>query len=105
MRIPAACTMGIVSDNALHVMEGAAGLVLFAQKIEARLLPKTTTISLPRNEAETIARLLQDAAVVIDNLLLVVEQRDLALASGATSMAQRSRERLRGRKQKIRKKR
>jgi hypothetical protein len=68
---------GSFTDKALSILEGAATLVLTANRLAAKLSKQRRTVTLPRHEAELVVKQLREAATMIDNFMLIIEQREL----------------------------
>jgi hypothetical protein len=92
-----------LTDNSYTVLEGAAALVAVAQKIEVRIGAQQNVV-LPRALAERVVSMMQDAATIIDNLMMVIELRELALTSPVRSPCSRASGRSKKRRGKSRKK-
>jgi hypothetical protein len=83
-----------LTNKSLYILESVTVLVALAHKIETRM-DRQERVLLLHKEAHAVAGGLREAAGMIDNLLLIIEERELTLTDKNCSSAHSSREKLR----------
>lgn len=68
---------GSITDKLLFILEAAAILVVSANKLSAKISKRRSTVILARRDVQTAAKQLREAAIMIDNLLAIIEQREM----------------------------
>lgn len=68
---------GSITDKLFSILEGATTLTLTASKLAGKIDKKRSTVTLAKHEAVLMEKQLREAAIMIDNLLTIIEQREL----------------------------
>ncbi|MBV9979034.1 hypothetical protein [Bradyrhizobium sp.] len=76
MKLTASPT-GSITDKAFYILEAATVLVVTANKISAKIRRRSSTVALAKHEAKLVEKQLREAAIMIDNLLAIIEQREM----------------------------
>jgi hypothetical protein len=76
MKIDAKPT-GSITDKLFSLLQGATTLIVTANKITSKISKQRSTVLLAKHEAELVAKQLREAAIMIDSLLAIIEQREM----------------------------
>lgn len=69
---------GSITDKTFEILSGAVTLIVVANKLKAKLdKKKLGDVALARHEAITIEKMLRQSAEMVENLMVVIEQREL----------------------------
>jgi hypothetical protein len=68
---------GSITDKLLFILEAAATLIVSANKLSAKINKRRSTVTLAKQDVQSVAKQLREAAIMIDNLLAIIEQREM----------------------------
>jgi hypothetical protein len=68
---------GSITDKVFYILEAATVLVVTANKLSAKIHKRSSTVALAKHEAKLVAKQLREAAIMIDNLLAIIEGREM----------------------------
>lgn len=67
---------GSITDRLFTILTGAGALILVSNKLEDKLSKAKGDIAMPRHEIEMLMKMLRRSASLIDDLMVIIEQRE-----------------------------